>query len=278
MQQPSCADRLIRLLVASSSFGWALTGLIVEDAAAAADLTAREVTQAFFKATSTAPVDFAGRKLEELDLSGLDFKRARLTGADLYGADLSSADLSGVSLQGARLDRATLIKANFTGADLSRATILRPTLFSDLTNNPKDAPSFHAANLTRVRILSTRLDGADFSSADMTDAMLGHIDFAWGEARHAQRAVMQGCNFDDAKMVRTDLSNGVLYFATFRRADLTGANLSGADLSKADLSGADLTGADLTDANLDEAILAGVRGFDTVRGLQSVRNLDRSVR
>ena len=51
-----------------------------------------------------------------------------------------------------------------------------------------------------------------------------------------------------------------------------------ADLSKVDLSGADLTGADLTNANLDEANLAGVKGFDTVRGRDSIRNLDRAFR
>lgn len=273
-----CADRFTRLIHGGGVLVAVVLVLVAPASPQAADLTAREVTQAFFKATRAAPADFAGRKLIELDLSGLDFKRARLTGADLYGADLSSADLTGVALQGARLDRATLIKANFAGADLSSATILRPTLFSGLESDPKDAPSFRGANLTRTRILSTRLDGADFSSADLTDAVLGRIDYAWGEARHAQRAVMQGCNFEDSKLVRTDLSNGVFYFARFRRADLSGANLTGADLSKADLSGADLTGANLTDANLDEAILAGVRGLDTVRGLHSVRNLDRSVR
>ena len=47
------------------------------------------------------------------------------------------------------------------------------------------------------------------------------------------------------------------------------------DLSQADFSGADLTGADLSGCNLDGANLSGVKGFDTVKGLASVRNLDR---
>ena len=56
------------------------------------------------------------------------------------------------------------------------------------------------------------------------------------------------------------------------------ATLVLADLTKADLSGADLTGADLTDANLDETNLSGVKGFETVRGRDTIRNLDRAIR
>ncbi|MGU7837821.1 pentapeptide repeat-containing protein, partial [Escherichia coli] len=93
------------------------------------------------------------------------------------------------------------------GADLSSATILRPTLFSDLDNDPKDAPSFHGANLTRIHIVATRLDGADFTNADMTEAVLGPIDHAWGEARYAQRSVMLGCDFSGSKLVRANLIN-----------------------------------------------------------------------
>ena len=244
----------------------------------AAELTARDVTEAIFKATAAVPADFSGRKLEDLDLSGLDFKHARLPGADLYGADLSTADLSGVNLHGARLDRATIIRANFSGADLSGATLLRPNVFSGFGNDRSEVANFRGAHMSKVRIVANHLDGADFSGADLSGAMLGPVDHAWGEERYSQRAVMVGCNFSGAVLAHANLKNIVFQFANFRGADLTGALLNGADLSRADLTGADLTGADLTGADVDGAIVAGVRGLDTVQGLSSAHNFDRIVR
>ncbi|MGL1437507.1 pentapeptide repeat-containing protein, partial [Vibrio parahaemolyticus] len=85
---------------------------------------------------------FNHRDLTALDLSGLDFKRARMAGADLSQSDLTAADLSGTDMAGGRLDRATLIKADFSNADLSGASILRPTVFSSLDNDQREAPRF----------------------------------------------------------------------------------------------------------------------------------------
>ncbi len=44
-----------------------------------------------------------------------------------------------------------LIRADLSGADLTDATILRPTIYSDLSSNPKDAPHFAGAKLARVK-------------------------------------------------------------------------------------------------------------------------------
>jgi uncharacterized protein YjbI with pentapeptide repeats len=245
---------------------------------AALDVTARDVTEAFFKSDAAHPADFSGRKLEQLDLSGLDFKGARLAGANLYGSDLTTANLARTDLAGAKLDRATLIKADFTRADLSGATILRPTVFSTLDNDRRDAPRFAGANLSAARIVASRLDGVDFRGANLTRVVLGPQDHGWGEERYAQRTVMIGCDFTGATLIEANLSNSVLLFAVFRDADLTGAQLQHADLSKADLTGADLTGADLTGANLEDANLSQVRGLATVVGLATIFNLDKAIR
>lgn len=268
--------RLAKTLLAGVSVLLAL--LPAAPAVRAADMTAREVTQAVFNAAPGRAIDLSGRKLDGLDLAGLDFKRALLAGADLTGTDLTGANLTGVDLAGAHLDRATLIGADLSGADLTGATILRPAVFSSLDNNRSEAPRFHGANLTDVRIVANRLDGADFSNADMTRAILGPVDYAWGEERYAQRSVMLGCDFSGARLHNANLINGVYQFANFKGADMTGVLLAGADLSKADLTGADLTGADLTGANLDEAILSKVKGYDTIRGLASAHNIDRMIR
>ncbi len=246
--------------------------------AVALELTARDVTEAVFKSQTSTPVDFSHRNLGALDLSGLDFKGAQLAGADLTGADLSSANLTKTDLTGALLDRATLIGADFSGADLSHVSILRPTVFSTLDNDHRDAPRFRGTNLSDSRIVANRLDGTDFREANLTRAVLGPLSHAWGEARTSQRAVMLGCDFSGATLVDANLVNGVFLFAKFRDANMRGVLLAGADLSKADMTGADLTGADLTNANLDEAVLTDVRGLATVRGFDTIRNLDRTIR
>jgi uncharacterized protein YjbI with pentapeptide repeats len=70
----------------------------------------------------------------------------------------------------------------------------------------------------------------------------------------------------------------VLTFSRFVGADLRDANLTDADLSKADLTGADLTGVNLTGADLDGANLLAVKGLDTVKGLSTALNVDKTIR
>ena len=72
-----------------------------------------------------------------------------------------------------------------------------------------------------TRDVANRLDGADFRGANLTRAVLGPVDHAWGEERYAQRSVMIGCDFSGARMVEANLVNGVFLFAKFRDADLT---------------------------------------------------------
>ncbi len=171
-----------------------------------------------------------------------------------------------------------LIRADLSGANLRGATILRPTVYSDLTSNPADAPRFSGANLTDVRV-QANLSGADFHAADLSGA-----DFAPLDARKREGAItaladnkLVGCDFTRAIMRGTDLTGTDLTFAHLAGADLTGADLSHANLSRADFSGADLTDADLTGADLDGANLLAVKGLDTVKGLATALNFDRTI-
>lgn len=88
--------------------------------ATAAELPLRQIVEQLFNAKPGTQLDFSGKDLSLLDLSGVDFKRANLAGANLLGDDLRGANLSFVNLVGAKLDRTTLAHANFTGADLCR--------------------------------------------------------------------------------------------------------------------------------------------------------------
>jgi len=63
---------------------------------------------------------------------------------------------------------------------------------------------------------------------------------------------------------------------TLRWRGSAGADLSDTDLSETDFAGADLTGADFSRADLFGASLVGVRGLDTVKGLNSTTNPDKA--
>ncbi len=244
-----------------------------------ADFTAREVTTALFKAKPGETIDYSNHDLTYLDLAGLDFKGAKLARSDLYGTDFTGANLRGTDLSHTRLDRAVLIRADLSGANLSGATILRPTIYTDLSSDLGDAPLFAGANLTGIRVMAN-MSGADFHGADMTGANLSPLESRPGQGTITTLAknVLKSCDFTRAIMKGVNLDRAVLTFSRFNGADLRDANLKDADLSKADLTGADLTGANLTGADLYGATLLGVKGLDTVKGLATAVNFDKTIR
>lgn len=253
------------LLISATAF--------VPSPAKASDVSARAVTEALFHASSTAPISYAGRDLSFLDLAGLDFKKANLAGTNLYGADLSKSNLSETDLAGARLDNADVSQADFSGANLKGATLL--TVSAHQSTNPADAPKFSGADLSDSHI-AARLDGADFSNADLTGARIGQLIATWGSYR--PRAVFLSANFSEARLRRADLSKGVFQFTRFDGADLGGANLRDCDFTKASFARADLAGADVTNADFDGADLTAVKGLDQAIGLSAAKNLDKAFR
>ena len=244
-----------------------------------ADFTVREITAALFKAKPGDRIDYSNHDLTYLDLAGLDFKGANLAHSDLYGTDFTGSNLKGTNLSHTRLNRSVLIRADLSGADLTDATIFRPTIYSDLSSNLADAPKFAGANLSGVRVMAN-LSGANFRGAKMANA-----DFSPLEARPGQgtitslmKNVLKSCDFSGADLHGANFDRADLTFARFVGANLAGANLKKTDLSKVDFSGADLTGADLTDADLYGANLTGVKGLDSVKGLATAVNLDKTTR
>ncbi len=237
-------------------------------------LTTRDVTTAVFKSRTGAPVNFAGRTLRDLDLSGLDFQGTNMAGADMFGADLTGSNLQRADLSDVNLNRTIVVRADFSGANLKGATFMRPSVTTSLEYDMTEAPKFAGADMRGIRMTS-KMIGADFRGANLTGARMGPHE-PRADLSSMPASILKSCDFSGAIMTDIDLSRAVLIFSRFTGADLRRANLELADLSKADLSGADLTGADLTNANLDEANLAGVRGLETVRGRDTIRNLDRA--
>ena len=62
----------------------AVTGAVLNAAVAgAADYTAKQLTEALFRAGEEQSIDLSGKSLRELDLAGVDFKGANMRRADL---------------------------------------------------------------------------------------------------------------------------------------------------------------------------------------------------
>lgn len=265
-----------RLLLAVMLVAIALHSVVV-GAAAAADLTARQVTELLFKARQGDASDLASKDLSNLDLSGLDFKGARLTGSRLYGVDLSEASLAGADLSGTTLDRAVVIKADFSGANIRNASLQRLTVFSDLRFNRAEAPRFRNANLSGSRILA-RLDGADFSGADLSFANFAPYDLRGGDITVVPRVVLMKCDFKDANLAQANLSYAQMQFSNLAAANLRGTNFAHADLTQANLAGADVAGANFAGADLYGADFRGARGLSDALGLAQAINLDKALR
>lgn len=242
--------------------------------ATAADMTARQVAVAIFKAPPGVKIDLSSKNLAQLDLAGIDFKAALMARTDLYGADLTRANLAGADLAAAKLDRAVLTKANFTGANLEGASILKPSIFTTPDFDITEGPTFANANMKDAR-LAARMDGTSFRGADLSGAKIGPFDMSV-EGGLAPSSLMKSTDFTGANLSRTDIRNVNFTFARFTGANLKGARLHLLDLTNAKFDGADLTDVEFSGCNLQGASFRGAKGLDTIKGLETVSNFDRS--
>jgi uncharacterized protein YjbI with pentapeptide repeats len=233
-------------------------------AALGADLTREQVVDAIRQAEPGHPADFSGKSLESVDLSRLDLSGARFAGADLFGAKLEDANLTGANLSGANLNLAWIIRANFTNADLSKASFQGLIVASGLQTSPAEAPIFVGTDFSGARII------ARFNGFNLTGAKFAHAQMAAdmkNQSMGLMRTDLSSANLTGADFSGADLGRAVLRFAKLNGASFAGASLFRADFHGADLTGADLTGADATEADFGAAVLDGVKGLETVKGL-----------
>jgi uncharacterized protein YjbI with pentapeptide repeats len=116
-----------------------------------ANLRRADLTEAQAAALEAEFADFSGARLDHADLSGADLSGVTLVGASLMGTRLCGVNLRGADLREARLRGADLQRAKLGGADLRGADLA-------------------GANLRGAYLRLTRLDEANFSGADVTDA------------------------------------------------------------------------------------------------------------
>lgn len=208
------------------------------------DLRGEDFSQGGLVGQDLRACDLRGVTLCGLDLRGVDLRGADLTGADLQDADLSSANLSGATLCGARLHRAKLRDADLSDTDLDGAFLVdadaqnvdfrRSQAFGLCANGVRlDGARVHGAewrratlshaSLVGVRGRSWRLDSADLTAANLTDAVLerGCFDHAAVDGLLLERAVLARSTWFGASGHVTSRD------ASFQGADLRRVQLEG---------------------------------------------------
>ena len=115
--------------------------------------------------------------------------------------------------------------------------------------------------------ISGRLDQISFKGADLSGTFFGPRN-PGSEDLITPRIEMNGCDFTDARLHKTDFSLNSLQYAKFVNADATGANFANADLSNADFTRTNLTDADFTGAIVGGAHFEGAKGLNRAKGLK----------
>ncbi len=205
----------------------------------------------------------AGKKLDNLDLTGIDLSECVLTGAFLRNsilekANLAGADLSGADLKDAILTDADMSKCKMTGADLSGVSASRiKAKEADLTS-----AGFQMADLSK----------ADLSGAILTKAMLEEADLEGACLKGSLCHKVSGNNvrFTGADLSDVDMTDSILVKADLRESIINKTIFNGADLKEADFSGAKGGG-----ISFARAKMVGTRaGEDTVLKRTGFTNAD----
>ncbi len=175
--------------------------------------------------------DLSGMNLSGADLSGADLSdanlskcvllNANLSGAILQGANLRRANLSGADLSGANLDEVRAIRASFGMADLSGASLFNARL--ELSSFIKGC--LRGADMRCADLKNARLREADLREADFTEAVLQSSDLSMSR--------VEGANFSNADMrdCRLRLISGYKK-AMWIGTDLRNVNFAGAYLMR----------------------------------------------
>jgi len=124
-------------------------------------------------------------------------------------------------------------------------------LFGDRSQEVLYMYSVGKRNFALIDLISAKLNGANLSFADFTNAklMLAH---------------MCEVSMVETKLVGANLAGALMNEACLQKADFTDALLIGADLSGADLEDANFTAANLGGVNFTGANLRGVNFSDAI--------------
>lgn len=234
-----------------------MASLNVVSAADQHSMTAREVTLELMRDRGSSKAVFAEKSLAGLDLSALPFDGADLSKTNLHGANLTNSTFIGANLRNSNLDRSTLIGADFTRADLTNSTILRPNVFVDLRRAIGSHPLIFDRAIMQSVNMNGRFDRVSFKGADLRNSIFGPRD-PREEVLITPMMRLDGADFTaadlrGARLSRNSLESAVFRNADLRHADFRDARLGGADFRGARLDGALFSGATLTGAIFDQS-------------------------
>lgn len=117
---------------------------------------------------SVEGLDLRGMSLASANISGSHFRHVILDGCDLTGIYVQESDLSGSSFRDAVLDTAFFQKTRLSRCIMVGAALRGVSL---LLCHLEDA-DFSRADLSQAQILTTNMDGANFTEATLTQACL----------------------------------------------------------------------------------------------------------
>ena len=194
------------------------------------------------------------RKLDKLDLQIQELMTQRQNISqrlDLIAEVLPDCDTTNLELEQNHL--LNLISTSTNSIDLEETQCDRP-MFLDRSQEVLYMYSVGRRNFRLINLISAKLNGANLSGADFTNAKLMLSDLC--------EVSMIETKFVGANLAGAMMSEACLQKADFTDALLVGADLSGADLEEANftaanLGGVNFTGANLRGVNFSEAIMTG---------------------
>jgi uncharacterized protein YjbI with pentapeptide repeats len=249
------------------------------------DLSGLDISGIDFKGAILEGVDLTGTNLSRSDLSKAvlahaTMKESDMTAAILVETDLQEADLTLAVLVDIRADRANFSGARLSGASLKGATAVRARFSdADLTEANLEGGDFSSAVLQSAKLVRANLSGAVFDNssvvwadgtgANLTEANLTKLhaagsNFTGARFHNAQapgstweEACLDGADFTDAGMQRSNLIAASLKKTVFIRADLSHSSLAEAKLEDTVFLKANLFRSSLEEAALTRADFRG---------------------
>jgi len=210
-----------------------------------------------------------------LNLTAVDLSDLDLTGLKLWNATLNQTIFKRVDLREIELPTYGDVRANFSGAKLSAANISKLRRYDrghtvDLSGADLSELDLHNAdlrcfNLSGVKLLHTRLDGANLHSVNLEGADLSGASLIETDMRQAR--------LSRARLVVTDLSNAKLDGVVATDVNFAGAVLVNTTLSHSHLTRANLEGARVTDTDLSFARLAYANLLNLIFSRNNTRGL-----
>lgn len=287
----SGADLRGACLAGASAKGVAFDGADLSNA----DLSHADLRGGTFTATMMEGANLSAAHLDGADMTGCDARGTRCHGTVMHGALLERAIFFQADIHHADLRDTKAANADFAGINATECRFdrmhapgirLEAGLFDTCTGVSAD---FTRADAERITLLTTVLDGSDWSGARLGGSLSGMQTTFEGACLRGARipdaewsgTTLAGADASGSDWSRTtcnevegrglklsradaagsiwngsDLRNLKATACNFMDASLRGCNLHGARLADTNLYGADLQTADLTDIDTTGAVVA----------------------